>query len=145
MLILLFKLIGPWDISIKRNNFKLILATYGCDISRGIALRWTSLDISDDKSALVHVMVWCRQATSHYLSQCWPRSVSPYGVIRTQCVKGSMPSGFTIRLVKLSDTFVSIDMHVWLTESRIPCCAEQLDNSNLFMYGIRHPNMCKCI
>ena len=23
-------------------------------------------------------MAWCRQATSHYLSQCWPRSLSPY-------------------------------------------------------------------
>ena len=29
-------------------------------------------------------MAWCRQATSHYLSQCWPRSMSPYGVIRPQ-------------------------------------------------------------
>ena len=27
-------------------------------------------------------MTWCRQATSHYLSQCWPRSMSPYGVTR---------------------------------------------------------------
>ena len=31
-------------------------------------------------------MAWCRQATSHYLSQCWPRSTSPYGVIRPQWV-----------------------------------------------------------
>ena len=31
-------------------------------------------------------MTWCRQATSHYLSQCWPRSLSPYGVIRPQWV-----------------------------------------------------------
>ena len=23
-------------------------------------------------------MAWCPQAPSHYLSQCWPRSVSPY-------------------------------------------------------------------
>ena len=27
-------------------------------------------------------MAWCHQATRHYLSQCWPRSMSPYGVIR---------------------------------------------------------------
>ena len=27
------------------------------------------------------------QATSHYLSQCWPRSLSPYGVTRPQWVK----------------------------------------------------------
>ena len=31
-------------------------------------------------------MAWCRQATSHYPSQCWPRSLSPYGVIRPQLV-----------------------------------------------------------
>ena len=32
-------------------------------------------------------MAWCRQATSHYQSQCWPRSLSPYGVIRPSWVK----------------------------------------------------------
>ena len=26
-------------------------------------------------------------ATCHYLSQCWPRSLSPYGVTRSQCVR----------------------------------------------------------
>ena len=30
-------------------------------------------------------MAWCRQATSHYLSQCWPRS--PYGVTKPQWVE----------------------------------------------------------
>ena len=28
----------------------------------------------NDKSTLVQVMAWCRQAPSHYLNQCWPRS-----------------------------------------------------------------------
>ena len=32
-------------------------------------------------------MGWCRQATSHYLSQCWTRSMLPYGVTRPQCAK----------------------------------------------------------
>ena len=32
------------------------------------------------------VMAWYRQATSHYLSLCWPRSLSPYGVTRPQWV-----------------------------------------------------------
>ena len=61
-----------------------------CGISRKIALRWTLLDLSNDKSTLVQVMAWCRQATSHYLnlSQCWPRSQSPYGGTRPQWVKG---------------------------------------------------------
>ena len=47
-------------------------------------------DLTDDKSTLVQVMAWCHQAASHYLRQCWPRSLSPYGVIRPQGVKGKL-------------------------------------------------------
>ena len=49
-------------------------------------------DLTDDKSTLVQVMAWCRQATSHYLNQCWPRSPMPYGVTRPQCVNSLWPS-----------------------------------------------------
>ena len=59
----------------------------GWCISCEIAIRWISLDLTYGKSALAQVMVWCRQTASHYLSQCWPRSVSPYGVNRPQWVK----------------------------------------------------------
>ena len=52
-----------------------------------IALIWMSLDLNDDQSTLVQVMACCRQATGHYLSKCWPRSLSPYGVTRPQWVK----------------------------------------------------------
>ena len=38
-----------------------------------IALRWVPRNTFDDKSALVQVMAWCHQATSHYLGQCWPK------------------------------------------------------------------------
>ena len=44
------------------------------------------LDLTDDKSTLVQVLAWCRQATSHYLSQCWPRFMSPNGITRPQWV-----------------------------------------------------------
>ena len=44
-------------------------------------------DLTDDKSTVVQVKAWCRQATSHYLSQCWPRFMSPYGFTRPQWVK----------------------------------------------------------
>ena len=44
-------------------------------------------DLTDDKSTLVQVMAWCRQATSHYLNQRWPRSLTSYGVTRPQWVK----------------------------------------------------------
>ena len=45
-----------------------------------------SLNFTDDQPTLVQVMAWCCQATSHYLSQFWPRSLSPYGVTRPQWV-----------------------------------------------------------
>ena len=58
--------------------------------SRGIeceiTLRWMSLDLTDDKSTLVQVMAWHRQATSHNLNQCRLRYWVPYGVTRPQCV-----------------------------------------------------------
>ena len=59
----------------------------GWGISCELALRWMSLNLTDDKSTLVLVMAWCHQAISHYLSQYWPRSLSPYGVTRPQWVK----------------------------------------------------------
>ena len=36
-------------------------------------------------------MGWCRQATSHYLSQCWLSCLSPYGVVRPQWVNTMKP------------------------------------------------------
>ena len=39
-----------------------------------------------DGVMLIQVMAWCHQATNHYLSQCWPRSMSPYGVTKPQWV-----------------------------------------------------------
>ena len=46
-----------------------------------------SLYLTDEKSTLIQVMAWCRQAISHYhLRQCWPRPMLPYGVSRLQCV-----------------------------------------------------------
>ena len=51
----------------------------------GISCEWIchQMNISrptNDKSILVQVMAWCRQATRHYLSLYWPSSMSPYGV-----------------------------------------------------------------
>ena len=83
--------------------FKLILMIGGWAIFKKIALRWMSQDRIDDKSTLVQVMAWCRQATSHYLSQCWPRSVLPYGVTRPQWVNSLVPGSCScnIKLVHL--------------------------------------------
>ena len=72
--------------------FKWILAIGGWGISCEIVLVWMSLDFIDGQSTLVQVMAWCHQAASHYLSQCWPRSLSPYGVTRPQWVNHELDS-----------------------------------------------------
>ena len=41
----------------------------------------------NDQSTLLQVMAWCHQATSHYLNQCCPRSLSPYDITRSHRVK----------------------------------------------------------
>ena len=66
--------------------FKVILVILGYGVQCQVALIWMSMELTDDKSTLVQVMAWCHQAPSHYLSQCWPRSTSPYGVARPQWV-----------------------------------------------------------
>ena len=70
--------------------FKRILVIDAWSISCEIALLWMSLDFNDDQSTLFQVMAWCRQASSHYLSQCWPRSLPPYSATRPQWVKFSL-------------------------------------------------------
>ena len=70
----------------KNVIFNLVLLIDIFRSSHDIALEWMPQDLTDDKSTLVQVMAWCRQATSHYLNQCWLCSFSPYGVARPQWV-----------------------------------------------------------
>ena len=78
----------------KTAIFNLVLLIGIFTSSKDNALRWMPRDLSNDKSTLVQVMAWCRQATSHYLSQCWPGSMSPYGITRPQWVKSLTPRRF---------------------------------------------------
>ena len=71
-------------------NFPANFSDWKQSISCKIVLKWIPMDLTDCKSTLVQVMAWCRQATSHCLSQCWPRFMSPYGVTRPQWVKNQM-------------------------------------------------------
>ena len=75
---------GKFEWNFRYLIFKQILVIDVWSISCEIALIWLSLDFTDDQSTLVQVMAWCLQATSHYLNQCWPRSLSPFGVSRPQ-------------------------------------------------------------
>ena len=96
---LLFKLSHGWVITFLNSLapggfenifqnvfFKLISWIDTLSNSCETALRSMPQNPSDDKSTLVQVMAWCRQAASHYLSQCCPKSLSPYGVTRPQWV-----------------------------------------------------------
>ena len=71
----------------KTTIFDLVLLIGIFTLSNNNALRWMPWDLTDDKSTFVQVMAWCRQATSHYLNQCWHSSMSSYGVTRPQWVK----------------------------------------------------------
>ena len=95
---------GSFKFEFRYVIFKPILVNGGWGISYEIALRWMPQDLNNDKSTLVQVMAWCRQATSHYLSQCWLRSMSPNGVTGSQWVK---------------ETQIGVLVSIWITVSRM--------------------------
>ena len=64
-----------------------------------------SMDLTDGESTLVQVMAWCHQATSHYLSQCWPRSLSTYDVTRPQWVNWPIRSKIQNKIWIKMETF----------------------------------------
>ena len=78
---------GRSECDSKNLIFNLVLLIGIFRSSHDNALLWMPQDLTDDKSKLVQVMAWCHQATSHYMSQCWLSSLSPYGVARPQWVK----------------------------------------------------------
>ena len=49
-----------------------------------LLLRPMPQNLANEEPALVQAMAWDRQATSHYLNQSWPRSMSPYNVTMPQ-------------------------------------------------------------
>ena len=78
---------GRSECNSKNVIFYLVLLIAIYRSSHDDILWWMPQDLTDDhKSTLVQVMAWCRQAPSHYLSQCCLSSLSPYGVARPQWV-----------------------------------------------------------
>ena len=60
----------------KKYNFQFRVADRYPDLLMiCIILGLLPRDLADDKSTLIQVMALCCQATRHYLSQCWPRSI----------------------------------------------------------------------
>ena len=73
---------GRFQWNVRKVIFKRISVIDGWGISCEFALRWMPLNLTNDKSTLVQVMAWCHKTTSHYMSQCWPSSMTSYGVTR---------------------------------------------------------------
>ena len=71
---------GRFEYNFRQVILKLILVIGGWRTSFEVAPRWMSRDFTHHISTLVQVMAWCSYATSHYLSQGWPSSISPYGI-----------------------------------------------------------------
>ena len=79
--------LGDMAVIEKVYFFKLIVHNNNLGAHCEIAIMWMPQNLIGEKSKLVQAMAWCRQATSHYLSQYQPRSMSPYVVTRPQWVK----------------------------------------------------------
>ena len=93
---------GRFECYFRLMSLKLNLVIDGWGFFCETALRWMSLDLTDDKSTLVQVMAWCHQATSHYMSQCWLRSLSPYGITRPEWVNTELWNGIKYIYVSLT-------------------------------------------
>ena len=88
VLLLLSTRVKRWELSGCTTFKSLGHGRSGCDFENAIFVlvtvigifrisydntaRWIPRDLADDESTLVQVMSWCRQTTSHYVSECWP-------------------------------------------------------------------------
>ena len=79
------------------------------------SLIWTPRHTVDDMLKLIPVIVWDRVATSHYLRQCWVRSLSPYVVIRSQWIKCILRNTIECRYNAVQYSKL---LHKWLPELR---------------------------
>ena len=112
----------------------------GWGISSEIALIWMPLDSIDDQSTLVQVMACCRQATSHYLIQCWPSSMSPYGVTRSQWVKNKRTNNSSYKACILpianSSIFHCNNTKVWTNQFDVNASSTSIQGIlNQFLNG----------
>ena len=56
-----------------------------------ISLKFVPKDLTDNKTALVHIMAWCHQATNHCLNKCSPCSSTAYAATRPHWVNTWRP------------------------------------------------------
>ena len=78
---------GRCSCNLKLIIFKLVSKIDVLRVSYEITVMWMPGDLTDSEWTLIQIMAWCLWATSHYLSQCWPKYLSPYRVTRPQWFK----------------------------------------------------------
>ena len=107
---------GRYASNFKSITFKLITQNSSlgtcCE-----SLVWIPENLTYEKSTLAQVMAWCHQVTSCYFSQCWSRSVSPFGVTKPNCVhlilqQNSVPH-FTISLLHMNTKWALQNIIQW--------------------------------
>ena len=86
------------------------------------------LELTDDYSTSIQVMTWCRQATSHYLSQCWSSFMSPYNITSPRWVNScpSFPYRWYASWLELFRCVVYLAVDFALSSK-----TSELDSSNL--------------
>ena len=113
------------DSNFKCLFFKHILLNIVVSISSEIALWWMPEDLIDEKSTLVQVMACCHQATSHYLNQCWPSSLTLNDITRPQWVNALRPrqNGWhfayaIFKCILLNEKWISIEISLTFISNR---------------------------
>ena len=122
VVIVRINLLAPGRCGCNLKNIIFKLMSWTDILWAAIGVRWIPQNSIDDKPTLVQVMAWCHQATSHYLSQCRPRSMSPYGVTRPQWVKIRVPMIISshVCLVSLKITPLQVKMMACNNDN---CCS----------------------
>ena len=99
------------------------------------------MHVTEDKSTLFLVMAWCRQGASHYLSQCWPRSLPSLGPNELSCI-------CTI-LTWLSQGSVPALVADWLTTVKNRCASHfwrhQHDLSDVWRHWLHYKSNDDCV
>ena len=86
------------NIFIQENALENIVCEMASILSRPQCVKRIPQNSTHDESTLLWVTAWCCQAKSLYLSQCWPRSMSPYDIARPHWVIQTYNSGMEVLL-----------------------------------------------
>ena len=127
---LLGRYIMIFKIAVEKHMLRITVMSIFCDCF----LEWMQEVTLDCKSALVEAMAWCRYAASYYLNQCWPGSVSPYDVTKSELVNCGC--------VKYYDWSYPNQSYVWcvwsdpsITTALKDKCSHYHDNYTLMLIG----------